>query len=210
MNARISPAVQNREDDGLRALDQEVHEVGKATEHGAMNVTVDSRVHRWVVGETIKEIGDRSAEVVTKAGLLLVVPVLGVFEVAFSQASNDDVVLHRLERRSATSLHGDSAAGFLCRSSNRRSSSRRCESDSGSAAVLASSATVSQIAVTSSILSSTLKRLASSRRARFMVPSIVPRRPSECSGRIRAARDPQKSPDTSGALTPAPSPGIGS
>jgi hypothetical protein len=31
----------------------------------------------------------------------------------FGEASNDEVVLHRFERRSATSLHGDSARGFL-------------------------------------------------------------------------------------------------
>lgn len=119
-------------------------------------------IGRPVVGKTSEEIGDRAAELATKTRLLLVVPVLGLFEVVFRQASNNDVVLHRLERRSATSLHGDSAPGFFCRSSNRRLSSRRCESDTGSAAVFAPSATMSQIAATSSILSFTLSRFASS------------------------------------------------
>lgn len=116
---------------------------------------------------------DYAAELGAKAGLLSVVPVLCLFEVTFSEASNDDVVLHRLRRRSATSLHGDSAPGSICRSSKRRVSSWRCESDIGKAEVLASSATVSQIAETSSILSSTLSRLASSRSAVFIVPSYL-------------------------------------
>lgn len=173
MNAGISPAVENSKDDYAGALDHEVHEVRKSTQHHPMNVTMDARVDPWVVGETFEKVGDYAAELGAKTGLLSVVPVLCLFEVMFSEASNDDVVLHRLRRRPATSLHGDSAPGFVWRSSKRRVSSWRCESDTGKAEVLAFSATVSQIAETSSILSSTLSRLASSRSAVFIVPSYL-------------------------------------
>ncbi len=173
VNARISPAVENREDDYAGALDDEVDEVRKSTQHRAMNVTMDARVDPWAVDETFEKVGDYAAELGAKTRLLSVVPVLCLFEVTFSEPSNDDLVLHRLRSRAATSLHGDSAPGFFCRSSKRRVSSWRCESDTGKAEVLASSATVSQIAETSSILSSTLSRLASARSAVFIVTSYL-------------------------------------
>src|SRR5688572_8856323 len=106
-------------------------------------------INSWVLGETFEQIGDRFEELGTKVVLLFGIPILGIFEITFRETSNDDVVLHRLRRRSATSLHGDPASGFFWCSSNRRSSSSRCESETGRDAVLASSATVSQIAVTS-------------------------------------------------------------
>jgi hypothetical protein len=83
VNTRISPAVEDGQDDYERVLDQKVNEVWKSTQHRAMNVTVDSRVDPWVVGESSEEIGDRAAELGTKTRLLLVVPVFRLFEVAF-------------------------------------------------------------------------------------------------------------------------------
>jgi|SRR5687768_16143078 len=175
MNARISLTVENSKNNHIRALDQEIDEVRKSTKHRSMDVAMDSWVDPWVVGEASKEIGDCAAELDTEPGLLFVVPVLGLFEVTLGEASNDDVVLHRLRRRSATSLQGDSAPGSFCRSSKRRSSSERCESETGRVSVPASSATVSQIAATSSILSWTLRRRASSRSAVFIAPSYLGR-----------------------------------
>ena len=113
VDARISPAVQDGKYDYAGTLDQEIDEVGKSTQHRTMNFAMDSRINPWVVGETREKIRDSAAELGTKTRLLLVVPVLGLFEVTFRQASNNDVVIHLFERRSATSLHGDSAEGFF-------------------------------------------------------------------------------------------------
>ena len=119
VHAGITPAVENSKDRHLGAVDEEVHKVWKATQHHPTNVTVDARVNPWIVGKALEQVGNCAAKLGTKTRPLFVVPVLGLFEIAFSETSNDDVVLHRLRRRSATSLHGDSAAGFFCRSSNR-------------------------------------------------------------------------------------------
>lgn len=66
MNARISPAVQDGKDDYLGTFDQEIDEVGKSTQHRAMNFTMDARIDPWLVGETPEEFGDSAAELGTK------------------------------------------------------------------------------------------------------------------------------------------------
>ncbi|MDP9194065.1 MAG: hypothetical protein M3P06_20405 [Acidobacteriota bacterium] len=80
---------------------------------------MDSRIDSGILREACKKIVDRLAELRAQAVLLLVVPILYLFEVTFREASNDDAVLHRFRRRSATSLQLDSASGFVRRSSNR-------------------------------------------------------------------------------------------
>jgi hypothetical protein len=79
VDARISPAVQDGKYDYAGTLDQEIDEVGKSTQHRTMNVAVDSRINPWVVGEAHEEIRDSAAELGTKTGLLLVVPVFRLF-----------------------------------------------------------------------------------------------------------------------------------
>ena len=44
MNARITSAVQNSQNDDVEVLDQKIDEIRKSTQHGSMNLTIDSGI----------------------------------------------------------------------------------------------------------------------------------------------------------------------
>ena len=164
MQPGVPTAVKTAKNRDIITGDHEIDEERKPVKDRAPDMSMHDRVDQGNLLEATKQIGNVLKKFSAEAWSLILVPELRIFHILFGQGPDDDLVLQcGRSSRFRTSSQEDPAPGFDSTSTSRRSSSSRCHSGIGNDSRLASSATVSQMASTSSIRSLTLNRFASSR-----------------------------------------------